>query len=172
MIKRLSVSLLIFAILCACSDEAALEEASQPAPVIITSQKIIEKPPVKRAAKKPRKVAIDSCKKIDRNLSKKSINKKPVQTLAASTTSFVVFFKPGTTKITPASNSVLKEMLEKLAAIKDYEIAIIDKSASSKDDARLSRKRIELVKARLAKAGSEKTSNNKIKHKVEIFLND
>jgi outer membrane protein OmpA-like peptidoglycan-associated protein len=181
MIKPLILSLVMLALLAACSDEVVLDESKQPKPVTITSQKIIKKPLGKPVVKKHRKVVIDSCKKIDRNIHKKSISKKPVKFPATTTTSFVVFFEPGTLKITPASNSVLKGMLEKLSGQKEYEVAIIDKSSSKEIDTGLSQKRVSLVKDQLTKigireaaikTGDEKVINNKIKHKVEVFLND
>ncbi len=190
MIKPAAISLLTLILLAGCSDDFAEKPAQEVLPVVshqsaVSHHKIIKKTVHKPQAKKQKKIArkpqIDSCKKIDRNIRKKSINKKPIQTMAATTTSFVVFFEPETVKITPASNAVLKGMLEKLAGISDYEVAIIDKSASRKTDAGLSHKRMELVKEQLIKTGikedlirdgDEKAANNKIKHKVEVFLND
>jgi len=181
MIRPAAISLLAFVLLTGCADDF-VEKPAQEASSSVSHQKIIKKPVHKPAAKKPsKKIIIDSCKKIDRNIRKKSINKKPIQSLAANTTSFVIFFETGTVKITPASNSVLKEMLEKLAGIKDYEVAIIDKSSSKEIDTGLSHKRVSLVKDQLTKigiretsikTGDEKVINSKIKHKVEIFLND
>ncbi len=112
---------------------------------------------------------------------KKSVEKPVTESVAATTTSFVLFFDAGSSEITPASEVTIGKAATPIAAGNDYAVTIIDKAKSKVANPELSQQRISAVKERLKSFGvkeaaihsdADKKIDSKVKQKVEIFIND
>lgn len=150
----------------------------------------IDSDDIKISKASPKKISKKIPKKVTKKIDKKTIDKTPKESvkttetpaaIAPTTTSFVVFFEPDKNIITTVADSTISEIIKSLGAQKDYSVVIIDKSKNKDSNLELSLERIQAIKARLTEAGiqesaiepsNEKQINNKIKHKVEIFIND
>lgn len=124
----------------------------------------------------PEKTAVK--KAVD--VSKKIADKQEKEIAAPTTISFVLFFDAGSKEITPVSEVTLGKAAAPLASKDDYAVVIIDKSKDRQNNLELSLKRISAVKEQLvafkvkesAIYNEDKKIDNKVKQKVEIFIND
>lgn len=130
----------------------------------------------KKPGKAPAKTAV---KKADDTV-KKVANKKVKESIAPTTISFVLFFDKDSSAVTPASEITIGKAAAPLASKEDYAVVIIDKSESRQSNMELSLERAAAVKERLVAFGvkeaaiyaTDKKIDNKVKQKVEIFIND
>ena len=135
------------------------------------------------ATKKSKK----TLKKHQKRLSKKTAIKPTTTAMATmpTTTSFMLFFSPDSTALTTTAESVMNEVINTLAKEvgKDYEVVIVDKSATRKNHLELSLERVQAVKHKLLEAGigesvivtggsTGKQATRQTRRKIEILLND
>lgn len=127
--------------------------------------------------KEKTKVTTDKAAQAEAKVAAEKAVKKPV--VAATVTSFALFFEAKQIALTPAGSSTLGAIAKAIAVSEDYEVVIVDKSAGQKDNMKLSQERIQSVKKWLVEAGAKESaiktngkSDNEANRRIEIFLND
>lgn len=107
---------------------------------------------------------------------KKQASVEDVKTMAATTSSFVVFFESGAAMITDEGAASLSDIVKSLSGKKDYAVILTNKSKNA--DANIIKERVSVITKRLVDGGvnsvsiSEQASSAQVTHKVEIFIND
>lgn len=130
--------------------------------------------------KKDSKTPAKSLVKKASDAGKKIADKKVKESAAPTTISFVLFFDKDSNAIAPASEMTIGKAATPLASKDNYAVVIIDKSESRQSNMELSLERTAAVKERLVAFGVKESAiyaidkkiDNKVKQKVEIFIND
>ncbi len=120
-------------------------------------------------------------KKADKSISKKiTYKKEKVSEEEPAVISFLLFFETGSNVVTPASEVNIGKAAAPLTSKDNYAVVIIDKSEGRQGNPELSFERTQAVKEKLVAFGvkeaaiyaNDKKIDNKVKQKVEIFIND
>ncbi len=139
------------------------------------------KKPSKKIGGKSKAVNKEVGKAVSKKADKKNTYKKEkVSEEEPAVISFLLFFETGSNVVTPASEVNIGKAAAPLTSKDNYAVVIIDKSEGRQGNPELSFERTQAVKEKLVAFGvkeaaiyaNDKKIDNKVKQKVEIFIND